>query len=118
MDVSGEVQVEEKLDGANLGFSVSSDGTLQVQNRGPYLEAPYLRQFSRLDAWLLHRERMLTDALSNGLILFGEWCAARHSIDYSNFPDWFCVLMSTNAVGSVSGRWLNETNWLSNSVCR
>ncbi|WP_257945770.1 RNA ligase family protein, partial [Pseudomonas plecoglossicida] len=23
--------------------------------------------------------------------LFGEWCAARHSLDYGTLPDWFLL---------------------------
>lgn len=34
------VVIEEKLDGANLGLSISPDGTLWAQNRGQYLIAP------------------------------------------------------------------------------
>ena len=26
-----------------------------------------------------------------GLMLFGEWCAARHSLDYNALPDWFLL---------------------------
>ena len=25
------------------------------------------------------------------LLLFGEWCAARHSLDYTALPDWFLL---------------------------
>ncbi|HMM73809.1 MAG TPA: RNA ligase family protein, partial [Rhodocyclaceae bacterium] len=32
--LSGEVVVEEKLDGANLGLSLAPDGSLRAQNRG------------------------------------------------------------------------------------
>ena len=32
--LAGEVVIEEKIDGANLGFSIGSDGLLCVQNRG------------------------------------------------------------------------------------
>lgn len=38
--LSGPVVLEEKLDGANLGFSVSPDGVLRAQNRGQYLPQP------------------------------------------------------------------------------
>jgi ATP-dependent RNA circularization protein (DNA/RNA ligase family) len=38
--LSGDVVVEEKLDGANLGLSLSSDGTVLAQNRGQYLGEP------------------------------------------------------------------------------
>lgn len=87
--LSRDVVVEEKLDGANLGLSVGADGQLQVQNRGQYLAPPFYGQFSRLASWLpLHGEN-ITEALGHNLILFGEWCAARHSLGYDKLPDWF-----------------------------
>lgn len=89
--LEGDVVVEEKLDGANLGFSLSPDGKLRVQNRGQYLAQPYAGQFARLPSWLaVHRDALLT-ALTPELMLFGEWCAARHSLDYSTLPDWFLL---------------------------
>jgi hypothetical protein len=87
--IAGEVVVEEKLDGANLGFSVGSDGRLRVQNRGQYLAAPYSGQFSRLTTWIGMHENTLVEMLGLNLILFGEWCAACHSLDYADLPDWF-----------------------------
>ena len=89
--LAGTVTVEEKLDGANLGFSLASDGHLRVQNRGQYLDAPFTGQFVRLGPWLALHENVLFDALTPGLIAFGEWCAARHSLDYSALPDWWLV---------------------------
>lgn len=83
------VVVEEKLDGANLGLSLDADGNLRAQNRGQYLAEPYGGQFSRLSAWLGQHDQALRDILTPGLILFGEWCAARHSLDYGALPDWF-----------------------------
>ncbi|MEI7610790.1 MAG: RNA ligase family protein [Rhodospirillaceae bacterium] len=62
--LDGEVVVEEKVDGANLGFSVSPDGELRAQNRGHYLERPFSGQFSRLESWLAPREDALFDALA------------------------------------------------------
>lgn len=89
--LSGEVVVEEKLDGANLGFSVSPDGWVRGQNRGRYLELPFQGQFSRMGGWLAEHEDRLFDALGTGLIAFGEWCAARHSLNYDNLPDWWLL---------------------------
>lgn len=85
------VVVEEKLDGANLGFSVSPDGVLRVQNRGHYLDAPHAGQFARLGQWLAPREEALFDALGEHLVAFGEWCAARHSLAYTALPDWWLL---------------------------
>ena len=31
----------------------------------------------------------MESALYPDVILFGEWCAARHSLNYSQLPDWF-----------------------------
>lgn len=87
--LSGPVVVEEKLDGANLGLSLDADGNLRAQNRGQYLSEPHIGQFSRLPAWLGQHGQALRDVLKPGLILFGEWCAARHSLDYGALPDWF-----------------------------
>ncbi len=87
----GPVVVEEKLDGANLGLSVTPNGGIRVQNRGQYLVFPYRGQYSRLDRWLAPRVESLTEVLEKSLILFGEWCAAKHSLGYSKLPDWFVI---------------------------
>lgn len=89
--LTGNVVVEEKLDGANIGLSLPSDGTLRIQNRGQYLVEPYVGQFARLPAWLANHENSLRAVLQPSLILFGEWCAARHSLDYVKLPDWFML---------------------------
>lgn len=93
--LTSEVSVEEKIDGANLGFSVGPDGALRVQNRGQYLHVPYSGQFARLPDWLAVHGGAVHAALAlhadAGLMLFGEWCAARHSLDYTALPDWFLL---------------------------
>jgi ATP-dependent RNA circularization protein (DNA/RNA ligase family) len=86
--LSGEAVVEEKLDGANLGVSVDEADKIRVQNRGQYLNPPYGGQFSRITAWLNEHQDVLAPALGKTLILFGEWCAARHSVRYDHLPDW------------------------------
>lgn len=89
------VVLEEKVDGANLGFSLSADGELRVQNRGQYLAEPHGGQFARLPQWLALHGSGIGDVLlehaDRGLMLFGEWCAARHSLDYPRLPDWFLL---------------------------
>lgn len=91
--LAGEVVVEEKLDGANLGISIDSQGAIRVQNRGTYLLPPFSGQFDRLQHWLRQHEDHLFDVLSENvdLIFFGEWCAARHSLDYNGLPDWWML---------------------------
>lgn len=87
----GPVVVEEKLDGANLGLSVGPDGRLRAQNRGQYLIEPYAGQFQRLPEWIALHGTGLVDKLGKTLIAFGEWCAARHSLDYPALPDWWLL---------------------------
>ncbi len=89
--LADEVIVEEKIDGANLGLSLDEHGQIRAQNRGQYLRTPYLGQFTRLPAWLAQHSGALHTALTPGLILFGEWCAARHSLVYHQLPDWFLL---------------------------
>lgn len=89
--LAAEVVVEEKLDGANIGFSLAPDGSLRAQNRGQYLAEPHAGQFARLPAWLAQHGDGLRSVLTPKLIVFGEWCAARHSLDYAALPDWFLL---------------------------
>ena len=89
--LSDSVVVEEKLDGANLGFSVGSDNRLRAQNRGQYLPETPVGQFQRLPEWKAIHGRGLADALGENLIAFGEWCAARHSLEYTLLPDWWLL---------------------------
>ncbi|BCQ24713.1 RNA ligase family protein [Caballeronia sp. NK8] len=89
--LASDVVVEEKVDGANVGFSVSAEGNLLAQNRGHYLAAPYAGQFSRLRSWMPAHEEAFVEALGSELIAFGEWCAARHSLSYDRLPDWWLL---------------------------
>lgn len=89
--LAGEVLVEEKVDGANLGLSLADDGKLLAQNRGQYLTAPFAGQFARLPEWLTQHDEGIRGQLDAPLILFGEWSAARHSIAYDRLPDWFLL---------------------------
>jgi len=87
--LAGDLVVEEKLDGANLGFSLASNGRLRAQNRGQYLSEPYSGQFTRLQTWLAQHGDAMRAVITPDLLMFGEWCAARHSLKYTSLPDWF-----------------------------
>jgi hypothetical protein len=87
--LSGMVLVEEKIDGANVGLSLSDLG-IRAQNRGAYIERKNCHpQFKPLFRWLDAHRHSLTVALEPNLILFGEWCYAVHSVRYTKLPDWF-----------------------------
>jgi len=88
--LSHEVLVEEKVDGANLGFSVDEHGVLRAQSRGSYVSLDGGRgQWRPLKRWLALRSHDLAEALFPDLVLFGEWCYAVHSVRYTRLPDWF-----------------------------
>ncbi len=87
--LAGDVVVEEKVDGANLGFSLDQAGQLRAQNRGQYVQPPFGGQFSKLLQWSAVHGDALVIALQPGWIAFGEWCAARHSLSYDRLPDWW-----------------------------
>ena len=89
--LAGDVVVEEKVDGANLGFSFDDVGQLQAQNRGQFLKAPYGGQFARLSQWVAFHGDSMAERMNPHWIAFGEWCAARHSLDYDRLPDWWLM---------------------------
>lgn len=84
-----DITVEEKADGENLGLSVV-DGRLVAQSRGSYVELGG-QSFRGLAAWLGPRASRIAGELGQDLILFGEWCAVRHSVPYDALPDWLLV---------------------------
>ena len=87
--IEGEVTVEEKVDGTNIGFSLDESGTLRVQSRGNYLTHGSHPQFQPLWPWIEGRRVALMEALRPARMLFGEWCFALHSVPYRRLPDWF-----------------------------
>lgn len=87
--LANPIVVEEKVDGANIGLSLGGGGDVRVQSRGGYLGPGSHPQFQPLWGWIAERAHRLKDALRGGLILFGEWCFAVHSVRYSELPDWF-----------------------------
>jgi atypical dual specificity phosphatase len=84
------VVVEEKVDGANLGFSLSAEYQIGVQNRSHWVAAASHPQFSSLDGWLDEHGWALCQLLVPEVeVLFGEWVAARHSVAYTRLPGHF-----------------------------
>jgi ATP-dependent RNA circularization protein (DNA/RNA ligase family) len=89
--LSKEIIVEEKVDGANIGLSLDGQETIQVQNRGDYVRAPYIGQFKHLPLWIKDHSYTLLQYLTPDMIIFGEWCAARHNLEYTDLPDYFLL---------------------------
>ncbi len=130
----GAFIIEEKIDGANLGFSLSPVGynptsqqTCQqacqqvgmlpiiVQNRSHSLDLSspghIPAQFRGLPSWLRRHETSLRrilgrdDQFPDRYVLYGEWMAARHSIHYTHLPDFF---LAFDLLDKVSGRFISR----------
>jgi len=104
--LDGDIIVEEKIDGANLGISFDSDGRIQTQNRGSFLQLPMTGQWKTAPEWLLRHSESLFDALTDRYLLCGEWCYAKHSVFYSSLPDWF---IGFDVFDLKAGRFVNKT---------
>lgn len=83
------VEVTEKVDGCQLGFSITENYQIRVQNRSHYVDSKYHSQFKILDKWVHQHQEDLFKVLTPDLILFGEWLYARHSLSYDKLPDYF-----------------------------
>ncbi|KAK0543018.1 hypothetical protein OC845_006339 [Tilletia horrida] len=90
------ITIEEKVDGANMGLSLSHDGhTIVVQNRSHYVNSQTHAQFRPLDKWVQQHADALRalldrdDQYPERLVLYGEWLVATHSIHYTRLTDRF-----------------------------
>jgi len=92
---AGDLVVEEKIDGANLGISLDrTTGALRVQNRAHFVNSASATQFRGLDAWAQANPAVYdvlcpADGDGHELVLFGEWMAVKHSIHYTRLPGYF-----------------------------
>ncbi|KAJ6601208.1 ATP dependent DNA ligase [Mycena vulgaris] len=94
-ELAGHVVITEKVDGANMGFWLSPEREIRVQNRSHYVTPASHEQFKKLGMWVdAHRAELLRvlgrDAhFASRYILYGEWLAVTHSIPYARLPDRF-----------------------------
>jgi hypothetical protein len=83
------VVVEEKLDGANAGIAVA-EGEVRLQSRGHVLVGgPRERHFDLFKRWASAHAAGLRRLLDGGLVLYGEWLHAKHTIFYDALPHYF-----------------------------
>lgn len=81
--------VEEKVDGANAGVFFEG-GEMMLQSRGHVLRGGRGEsQFAPFHVWAAERSAELRAALGDSLVLYGEWCFAKHRAYYDALPDWF-----------------------------
>jgi len=84
------VVAEEKVDGANLGLSLTRDYEVVAQNRSHWVNSETHAQFRPLGVWIDEHAWALCQLLApEEEVLFGEWCVARHSVHYTRLPGYF-----------------------------
>jgi len=82
--------VEEKVDGANLGISLTENWEPRFQNRAKYVSSKYATQWKALDSWWEEHSWEICQLLEPEVeILFGEWVWQRHSVEYTKLPAYF-----------------------------
>lgn len=89
-DGSTNVIVEEKIDGANLGISLSENWEPLFQNRSHYVSSAFATQWKALDTWWEEHSWAICQLLEPEVeVLFGEWLWARHTVSYTRLPAYF-----------------------------
>ncbi|KAJ7665047.1 ATP dependent DNA ligase [Mycena polygramma] len=105
------IVITEKVDGANMGFWLSAEREIRVQNRSHYVTPASHAQFKKLGLWVDdHRHELMRvlgrDAhFPSRYVLFGEWLAATHSIAYTRLPDRF---MAFDLYDRSTGSWADR----------
>jgi len=88
----GSFSAYEKLDGSCVGITMSSNNVLQFMNRGGFIEEkrPH-EQWGALKRWAYKNYNKLYSIFKKtpGIIIFGEWLWAKHTIYYNRLPDYF-----------------------------
>jgi len=86
-----DVIIEEKVDGANLGISIGKhDYNLYYQNRSHFVCSTSASQWKGLASWERQHAHEIHSMLQPGRhILYGEWLAHQHSLDYDQLPSYF-----------------------------
>jgi hypothetical protein len=81
------VHIEEKLDGANLSFTMDSSDRVAVATRGGSGAIDRGGHLGRARAWAAERSDDLRGLLADGCTLYGEWLLTRHGVSYESLPD-------------------------------
>jgi len=88
------IVITEKIDGSNT--SLEEDGCFARTHSGP----PSHASFDQLKALHASVKYMIPDYIQ----LFGEWCYAKHSIEYSELPGYF-LLFNVRELTMASPYW-------------
>ena len=103
------IVADEKVDGSNLGLSLTKEYEIRCQNRSHYVNTNSHAQFKPLGGWLETNGWALCQLLEPEVeVLFGEWCHIVHSCVYTKLPGQFIAFdiynKRTGAFASASER--------------
>jgi hypothetical protein len=93
--IGTDIVITEKMDGSNT--SLETDGCFARTHSGP----PSHLSFDGLKA--LHST--IKYKIPSRVQLFGEWCYARHSIEYSELPGYFMLFNVRDTNGMNDSIW-------------
>jgi ATP-dependent RNA circularization protein (DNA/RNA ligase family) len=100
--LTGKVDIEEKLDGANVGFYRHKNG-FSLQKRGSLVGQSEHLQFKYFNNWAMYRMYNNIMRVPIGFRVYAELCYVRHNIFYNKLPDYVIV------IDVMEGdRWLNR----------
>ncbi|MBA3541408.1 MAG: RNA ligase family protein [Deltaproteobacteria bacterium] len=93
--------IEEKLDGANAGLSLGTDGRVRLQSRGHVLVGGAReKHWDLFKRWAGTHEAALARRLRDGVTLYGEWLYAKHTVFYDELPHYFLEFDIRDATGA------------------
>src|SRR5574338_1632221 len=95
------IVITEKMDGSNT--SLEFEGCFARTHSGP----PSHPSFDGLKA--LHAQ--IKHDIPSNFQLFGEWCYARHSIEYSALPDYFLLFNIRDTEYNIWSSWEEVEEW-------
>ena len=93
--------VEEKVDGTGVSLFFDEQLDLQIWHRGHPVNG---KEFHILEKWVDLKRDMLFDLLEDRYVLFGEYCAHKHTIFYDNLPHFF---LESDIYDKKLDIWLN-----------
>lgn len=84
------IVIEEKMDGANAGFSFTPGGDLRLQSRGHYLTGGGREsQFGMFKSWAIAHQDIFLERFEDRYLVFGEWMYSKHTVFYNRLPHLF-----------------------------
>src|SRR6185312_11942427 len=96
LPLKGQVCIEEKIDGASVGMTLSADGNPIIRNRDYILSKGYLKntpakiQFRSVFNWFYDHKNLFEKLATFGeYSVYGEWMVMAHGMIYDNLPDLF-----------------------------